>query len=246
MTEFPGPPVAPPQQPAGGGGPQLPWTGRGERADKLILGLIMFSGVYYLATSFLVGPLVGRHPVWLAIIRGSASAVITLGALARTGHGSLVTAVVAGLPGTILFDWVFWWAGRRWGENALHMMFQRGRNADRRIDRVKRLTHRYGWLGVLTGYVIPIPVQLIAVAVGLSGMSLATYVLLDTLGALFWLGLLAGLGYGIGQGAVDVADAVSKYSLRVTLGLVAVIFLRQSWARRRSGAPAGGPGRGRR
>jgi membrane protein DedA with SNARE-associated domain len=94
-------------------------------------------------------------------------------------------------------------------------------------------------LAVVTGYIAPIPVQLIAVAVGLGGMTLPVYVLLDAIGALIWLGLLAGLGYSIGQSAVDIADAVSRYSLRVTLGLIALIFVRQLWAgRRRAGAPA--------
>jgi membrane protein DedA with SNARE-associated domain len=240
MTEHPGRAAAAPEPPAPATGHIiLPWVGQARRADKLVLGLMMFSGIYYLATSFLVGPWVGRHPVWLALVRGSASAVITLGALARTGHSSLVVAVLAGLPGTILFDWVFWWAGRRWGDNALHMVFRKGRNADKRIERTRRLTHRYGWLAVVTGYIAPIPVQLIAVAVGLGGMTLPVYVLLDAIGALIWLGLLAGLGYSIGQSAVDIADAVSRYSLRVTLGLIALIFVRQLWAgRRRAGAPA--------
>jgi membrane protein DedA with SNARE-associated domain len=246
MTDHAGRPAGASEPTPRGGAPNLPWTGQAQRADRAILGLIAFSGIYYLATSFLVGPWVGRHPVWLALIRGSATAVITLGALARTGHSTLTVAVLAGLPGTILFDWVFWWAGRRWGDNAVHLMFRKGRNADRRIVRVKRLAHRYGWLAVLTGYIIPIPVQLIAVAVGLGGMSLPAYVLLDAAGALIWLGLLAGLGYWIGQSAVDVADAVSSYSLRITLGLVAVILVRQFWsARRRTGAAAGPPRRGR-
>jgi len=236
MTEPPGPAAAASERPVPRATHALPWTGQAERADKAILGLMTFSGLYYMATSFLVGPWVGRHPVWLALVRGSATAVITLGALARTGHSSLVVAVLAGLPGTILFDWVFWWAGRRWGDNALHLVFRR-RNAEKRIDQAKRLAHRYGWLAVVTGYVAPIPVQLIAVAVGLGGMTLPVYVLLDAIGALIWLGLLAGLGYSIGQSAVDIADAVSRYSLRVTLGLIALVFLRQLWTARRR-APA--------
>jgi membrane protein DedA with SNARE-associated domain len=111
-------------------------------------------------------------------------------------------------------------------------MFGRGRNPQKRIDRVKRISHRYGALAVVTGYIIPIPVQLIAVTVGLAGMPLLTYVVLDAIGAMIWLGLLAGLGYGIGQRAVDVANSVSHYSLRVTLGLMLVIFMRQMWTSR--------------
>jgi membrane protein DedA with SNARE-associated domain len=234
MTEQPSPgPVA--ASPAGAVGPVLPWQGQAQRADKLILALMAFSGIYYLVTTPLVAPLVGHHPVWLALIRGSATAVITLGAMARTGHSSLVVAVLAGLPGTVLFDWIFWWAGRRWGDNALTMMFQRGRNPAKRIDRVKRLAHRYGALAVVTGYIIPIPVQLIAMTVGLGGMPLAVYVILDIIGALIWLGLLAGLGYWIGQGAINVANAVSHYSLWVTVGLMIVIMIRQSRSSRGRG-----------
>jgi len=227
----PAPGSTAPEPPLGGRHHHLPWKqvpwNQLKTADKVILWLIAISGLYYLVTVPLVAPLVGSHPALLAIIRGSATAVITLGAKAATGHGSMVVAVCAGLPGTILFDWVFWWAGKRWGDNALHMLFRRGRNPERRIAQVKRLSHRYGWLAVVTGYIIPIPVQLIAVAVGLGGMSLPVYLVLDAIGALIWLGMLAGLGYWIGQSAVDVANAVSHYSLWVTLGIVGLVVARQ-------------------
>ncbi len=166
MTDHPGPAGAglPAAHPGGGGGggvaPHAPWgDGPPQRADKVILGLLMFMGFYYLATMFLVGPLVGPHPAWLAVIRGSVSAVITLGALARTGHGSMMVAVFAGLPGTMMFDWVFWWAGRRWGELPPFAWSFEGRKAERRIELVRRLGHRYGWLLLVTAYIGPIPMQ---------------------------------------------------------------------------------------
>lgn len=246
VTETAEPAATAPQEPGPAHGPHAPWgDGHPERADKLILSLMVFMGFYYLGTMFLVGPLVGRHPVWLALIRGSTSAVITLGALAGTGHGSMLVAIFAGLPGTMLFDWVYWWAGRRWGENALRMAF-RGRKAERRIELAKRLGGRYGPLLVVTAYIGPIPMQLITVAVAMAGMSLPVFLILDAIGALIWLGLWAGLGYWIGEDAVHVADAVSHYSLQVTIGLVVLVVLRQSWARKRAGAPAGGPRRERR
>lgn len=246
MTETPGPASAAAQPPARRGGPQLPWgTEPAKRADKLILGLLIFSGVYGLASLFLVGPWVGSHPLRLAAVKGSASAVVTLGASARAGHTSLWVALFAGLPATIMFDWIFWWAGRRWGENALHMVLQNRRNADKRIARVKRFSHRYGWLAVVTGYIFPIPVALIAVAVGMSGMSLPVYMVLDAVGALIWLGLLAGLGFAIGNPARRVADQISHYSIEVTIALVVFIVLRQAWqVHRQAGASTGGTGPG--
>jgi membrane protein DedA with SNARE-associated domain len=222
----PATPVPPP-------GLVLPWQGVAERADKLILGLIMFSGVYYLGTQFLVPNMVDSHPAVLAMLRGSSVAVVTLGALAATGHGSIVVAVVAGLPGTILFDWVFWWAGRRWGHNALAMILGRSKNPQKRMRRAEAIAHKYGAIAVVTGYIIPIPTTVIAVAVGLGGMSLPVYVLLDIIGALIWLGLLATLGWNMGQSAVDVVHAISHYSLYLTFALVFLIMGRQIMLNRR-------------
>jgi membrane protein DedA with SNARE-associated domain len=211
----------------------LPWTGAGERADKIILGLIMFSGFYYLATMFLVPNMVDTHPAVVAVLRGSSVAVVNLGALARTGHGSIVTAVLAGLPGTIAFDWVFWWAGKRWGHNALAMILGKSKNPQKRMQRAESISGKYGPIAVVTGYIIPIPTTVIAVAAGLGGMSLPLYVLLDCIGALIWLGMLAGLGWGMGQSAVDVVHAVSRYSLYLTIGLVVLIIGRQIMMNRR-------------
>jgi membrane protein DedA with SNARE-associated domain len=43
------------------------------------------------------------------------------------------------------------------------------------------------------------------------------------LGTLLWTGLLSAAGYAFGRSAVEVADAVSRYGLWVTLALVVVV-----------------------
>ena len=95
---------------------QLPWgEGRPERADLFIMGAITLSGLYLLALIPLTPALVGDHPVWLELLKGSMSGMITMGAKARIGDASMVVAVLAAIPGLMLFDWLYWWAGRRWG-----------------------------------------------------------------------------------------------------------------------------------
>lgn len=208
----------------------LPWVGPGHRADKIILFLIAFSGIFRLATMPLVPVMIADHTVWLALIRGSATAVVTLGAQVRTGEEHLIVALLAGLPGLMIFDPVFWWAGRRWGEGAFTMLLGRTRNPQKQMDRLHRLTAKYGWFAVLIGYIGPIPVFLIAAAVGFGGMKLRTYVILDIIAALLWLGLLVGLGYAIGQSAIDTVEAIARYALWITVGLIVVIVARQVWA----------------
>ncbi len=215
---------------------QLPWVGEGHRADKILLFLIAFSGIFRLATMPLVPVMISDHTVLLALIRGSATAVVTLGAQVNTGQEHLLVALFAGLPGLMIFDPVFWWAGKRWGENAFTMLLGRSKNPEKQKQRLARLTAKYGWFAVLIGYIGPIPVMLIAVAVGFGGMSLRTYILLDIIAAMLWLGLLVGLGYAIGQSAIDTVEAISRYALWISLGLIVIIVGRQIWTQTRKPA----------
>src|SRR6478672_9436615 len=103
-----------------------PWDGAAERADTVIALLIGLNVAYSLALWPLVPALIGSHPLLLEIVGGSSLAEVTVGAHSRLGELPLWVAVAAGVPGTMMFDWVFWWAGRRWGDRALHLLLGRG------------------------------------------------------------------------------------------------------------------------
>ena len=57
-------------------------------------------------------------------------------------------------------------------------------------------------------------------------MRLGVFLALDVLGTLLWSGLLAGAGYGFGQQALDVANAMSHYGLWVTGALILIVAVR--------------------
>jgi membrane protein DedA with SNARE-associated domain len=71
-------------------------------------------------------------------------------------------------------------------------------------------------------------------------MRLVTFLILDLIGAVLWAGLLAGLGYALGQHAVHAARTVSHYSLWFTIGIVAlsVLFILRAQRRAAVAAPA--------
>jgi membrane protein DedA with SNARE-associated domain len=73
------------------------------------------------------------------------------------------------------------------------------------------------------------------VAAGLSGMRLRTFLALDVIGTLLWVGPIVGLGYAIGKPAVDVVHRIDHYSTFLTLAVVLVVILVR--ARRRRLAP---------
>jgi membrane-associated protein len=210
-----------------------PWDGRAERADRIVIAGIAFSGLYGLLLLPLVPSLVGSHPALLELLRGSMSSMLAMGAMARTGHASLVVGVVAGIPGCMMFDWLYWWAGRRWGQRAVGMLVGGGRRADKRTRRLERVMGRLGPFAVVFSYLLPVPNPIIDAAVGWTGMRLWVFLLLDAIGAALWVGLLVGLGYAIGQPAVNVVHTIGRYSLWVTLGIVAAIIAAQVRASRR-------------
>jgi membrane protein DedA with SNARE-associated domain len=205
----------------------LPWQGKPARADLIIIGGIVASGLYALLLLPLVPSLVGSHPALLELIRGSSTAIVTMGALARTGHADLVVAVVAAIPALIAFDWAYWWAGRRWGPSAIHFLSGGHPKAAKRGERVQRLMQRFGPAAVVFAYVLPVPTALVDAAAGWSGMSLGVFIVCDILGALLWTGLLAGLGYAIGQPAVDAVHQITHYSLYLTIAIVLYIVFRR-------------------
>jgi membrane-associated protein len=208
-----------------------PWgLGPPTRADKILLGAIGARFAYNYAMLPAVPWLLAHHPLLMAFLRGTAAPIITLGALARTGHGSLPLAIVAGVPTLMAFDILFFLAGRRWGEGALRMILsrqrrrRRGGDPEQRLARFADLSRRYGAAGLLIAYVGPFPAPAIDAACGWSGMRLRVFLFWDALGILVWTTLLALLGYAIGQRAVDVVAQIAKYSLWLTGGiLVAVV-----------------------
>jgi membrane protein DedA with SNARE-associated domain len=184
----------------------------------------MVSVLYSLALTPLRPLLIGRNPVLLELMGGSMTAMVASGAFARVGQAPLALAVLAALPGAMMFDPFYWWAGRRWGRTMIDMFA-----GPRAIARGERVFHRYGPVVIVAAYFLPIPVTIIYAFAGWSGMRLRTFILLDLMGTLLWVATLVGLGYGLGGGAVAIAKEVSHYGLVISLALTAVVVVPVLW-----------------
>src|SRR6201993_353824 len=193
----------------------------------------MLSGIFYWTTLPFRASLVGTHPVSLVLINGSTEGIVAAAAFARVGHGSLVVVLVAALFGLIKFDPLFWWAGRLWGERVIALFGGRRNRGAKYMDRVQRWGRKFTWPAVIIAPFLPIPTAIIYVVVGWAGMRLITFILLDILGELLWVGLLAGLGYELGHHAVVVAQSISHYGLWISIALIVVIVIFQFRSQRR-------------
>jgi membrane-associated protein len=210
-----------------------PWGEGGGRADTTIALLMAACAAYSLAMWPLVPALIRSHPLLLEILSGSTLAEVTVGAHSRLGELPLWFAVVAAVPGSMMFDWVFWWAGRRWGDRALHLVLGRDPSprgvarAQARAARVEGLAARFGPAAVVLAYYLPLPTLLIYVAAGMSEMRLRTFLALDVLGTLLWVGPIVVLGYAVGKPAVDVVNRIDHYSTLLTLAIVVGVIVVQ-------------------
>jgi membrane-associated protein len=218
--------------------PLTPWTGKAAREDWIIVGGLAAGGLVPLAMLVLVPLLASSHPALLEFLRGSTPSIINMGARARIGEASIVAAVLLAVPSLVMFDWAYWWAGRRWGDRVfVWLMGGRGPRAERRLERLHRLEARFGPLAVVLAYFLPVPRGLVYAAVGDGGMRLRVFLALDVLGTLLWTTLFAFAGWEIGRAAVDFADLVARYSLWVTIGLVVAITVWQSFRSRQPRHP---------
>lgn len=218
--------------------PRMPWKGKPGRRDIACWVAFSLTGVYALVLLPLRPILLGANPYLLAALGGSRTSTVTIGALYATGVGWWPLGLLLGTFGAMKFDAVFWWAGKLWGRGMIEMVAGRSARAARNADRAERLAKRYGVAAILLGYVIPLPSAVIYATVGATGMRLRTFLLIDIFGAALTRAAYIYLGYRIGQPAVDVVQVIAKYSLYLSLFLLAGVVLsaiRQS-GRRRSAA----------
>jgi membrane protein DedA with SNARE-associated domain len=165
--------------------------------------------------------LIASHPVLLEFLNGGLAEIGAAAAFARLGEVPLWLVLVAGTVGIMKLDWLTWWAGRRWGPGIVGFFTTRER-ADRLTERAQRINPWLLRLAVVAAPLPGIPGAVMTTLAGWTGMRLTTFLALDTLGALLTTGLVAGLGFALGQGAVDVVLLIDRYAGWVTLGVLAV------------------------
>ena len=211
--------------------PRLPWEGKPSRVDIACWAAITLSGLYYLAILPWRASLVGTHPVVSELLNGSTEAIVSAAAFAHVGHGSLVVVLLASIPGLMKFDLIYWWAGRLWGEKVIHLFAGQSQRQRRRGEKFAARVNRWGrwftWPAVIVANFLPIPGAIIYAVTGWTGMSWVTFLVLDAIGTLAWAGILAGLGYALGQHAVSVAQEVSKYGLWASIAIVVLVVVAQ-------------------
>jgi membrane protein DedA with SNARE-associated domain/rhodanese-related sulfurtransferase len=125
--------------------------------------------------------------------------LIAAGALAGSGRLSLVASLVLAVIACVLADWVWYEAGRRWGDVILHFLHGLAIDPDAADRRSKKNFARYGpQVLVVAKFVVGLDAAAPPLA-GISGTSLLRFVAFDAVGAALWSGAYLGLGYIFSQ-----------------------------------------------
>jgi membrane-associated protein len=208
-----------------------PWLGRPRAADLVCVIGIALSGVYGLAMIPLMPVLIATRPVLLEMLSGSTPSIVAAGAFSDTGSKlQLAVVVVAALPGLMMFDVVFWWAGVLWGRRAVEWLGYRSSRAAALARRAEqRGARRVGPVVLVSAFLPGAPAPLVYAAAGLVGLRLLPFVVFDAIGSLAWAALLAGLGYELGPSGVAAANLVSRYALLATIAMLAIAVAPYAW-----------------
>lgn len=218
----------------------MPWQGPATRVDVALMGAILGVVGLGLAIRPLKPFLVAEHPVLLEFVTGDLVAIGAAAAFARIGEAPLWLVVVAGAAGMVKFDWLAWWAGRQWGPGIIRMFT----TSERAQRYAARATDHNPWiirLAVVIAVLPGVPTAVVYAAAGWARMRLATFLLFDLIGAVLMTAVIAGLGYSLGQRAVDVVLTIDRYASVVSLTLITVALLipvMKRWIQRKHRRPS--------
>ena len=212
----------------------VPWDGPATRVDIALVTAV----VAVIAIGVVVRPLkpflLASHPVALEFLTGDKIAIGAAAAFARIGEVPLWLVVVAGAVGMVKFDWLTWWTGRQWGEGII----RRFATSERVLRFAGRAHELKPWVvraAVVLAVLPGVPSAVVFAMAGWTGMRVGTFLLLDLVGSVAMTCLVAGLGYALGQQAVDVVLLVDSYAGAISLAMIgmAVLFpLVRRWIRR--------------
>jgi membrane protein DedA with SNARE-associated domain len=205
----------------------VPWEGHARRDDLVCWYALAGMAVFYTAMWPLRPILIGSNPVLLGILTGAKESIIAAGAFAGVGSVPLVLVVAAAMLGMMKFDAIVWWAGTLWGTGIVEKFARRSKIATRFAGKADSLGPWTMWPAVAMAPWTPIPSSLIYAAAGWTGMRLRTFLVLDGIGSLIRAGVYAGVGFAIGQPAVDLAETISANGIWVSLGIVVVMVAGQ-------------------
>jgi len=163
--------------------------------------------------------------------------LLAAGALAASGKLGVVTALGLAVSGCVLADWIWYEAGRAWGERVLHFIHRFAPDPEAADRRSKKMFARHGAQLLVLDKFVPGLDAVVPPLAGTSGTARLRFLTFETVGASLWSTAYAGLGYVFSHDLDRAAAYVGRAGTWFTSVLVAALGIyaaRKLIRRRRS------------
>ena len=157
------------------------------------------------------------------------------GYLVYQGDISFVVAVVCGVIGAILQQWLLYAIGRYGGRPFLDKFGKYLHLKAKHIDLAEKWFAKYGSIIVFTGRFVPVMRQVVSIPAGMARMSLWRFTWLTVLASVPWSILFVWLGKSLGDNWETINEKAAPYVqpiLLVAIALLIAYFIYQYLRRR--------------
>jgi membrane-associated protein len=160
------------------------------------------------------------------------TALITAGALASQGHGSIVAIIGVAIAAAVLGALLGYAVGLRWGRELLGRWAWFERVTKKGVERSQEFFDRHGSKAVFLGRFVPVVRATLGWMAGIGAMRLRSFLLWNIAGAVAW-GLLIGLlAYYLGQAVVDAIERDLGIGIAIIAAIALVLVGIHVWRRR--------------
>ncbi|GGY26830.1 membrane protein [Rhodanobacter panaciterrae] len=162
--------------------------------------------------------------------------MIVAGALSANGKLPLADVVLAAVLACLLSDLLWYWAGRRFGSGVMRTICRISLSPDSCVKQSELRFQRWRGRVLLIAKFVPGLSTVAPPLVGAMGLRAGTFVLLDGLGSLLWVGVAVGLGYAFAAQIDDLLDAMASagtVAFELLLVLLVLYIAAKWWQRRR-------------
>jgi membrane protein DedA with SNARE-associated domain len=149
--------------------------------------------------------------------------LLAAGALAASGKFGLLTALGLAVIGCVLADWIWYEAGRAWGERVLHFIHRFAPDPKEADRKSRKLFARHGPQLLVLDKFVPGLDAVVPPLAGTSGTGRLHFLAFETVGASLWSSAYAAIGYVFSHDLDRAAAYVGKAGRGLAAILVAAL-----------------------
>jgi membrane protein DedA with SNARE-associated domain len=159
----------------------------------------------------------------------SAPLFLAAGALAHAGGLNFALIISIVITASLLSDLFWYQIGRIRGKSVLSLLCRISLDPDTCLRDIKKIFTRHGGRSLLVAKFVPGLSTVAPPLAGIFHMGLPQFLLLDGLGAFFWVGLFAGLGYQFSHQIEFIADHIARLGILAAVVVLGGLSLYIAW-----------------